>query len=217
MTQTTSAANVTLCAAASEGSWRDIGNDAPRRRSRNGRRAAGYARCLVALRAVRRSGQWPSTSVGRREVIADGMERRGGGSFTLGCMPPHLAQPEANARFPELLRAVFELEATLAPDRSPSSSVAVNCNAQFRPHRDSGAGAGQGISLIVGLGDYAGGELFVEGEPIDIRRAGAVQRWKQRHWTNAFEGERFSLVWFTPLGCEFGSGLALARSYDPAG
>ena len=175
-----------------------------------------YARCLAALRAVRRSGQWPGTSAGRREVIAD--EPRGGGSFTLGCMPPHLAQPEANARFPELLRAVFELEATLAPDRPPSSSVAVNCNARFRPHRDSGAGAGQGVSLIVGLGDYAGGELFVEGEPIDIRYAPArFNGWKQRHWTNAFEGERFSLVWFTPLGCEFGSGLALARSYDPAG
>ena len=80
------------------------------------------------------------------------------------------------------------------------------------------AGAGQGVSLIVGLGDYAGGELFVEGEPIDIRYAPArFNGWKQRHWTNAFEGERFSLVWFTPLGCEFGSGLALARSYDPAG
>ena len=194
----------------SEGSWRDDCRTMRRGGARGtGRRAAGAA--LPRRRAARRPGRAVARHVagGRRGVIAD--EPRGGGSFTLGCMPPHLAQPEANARFPELLRAVFELEATLAPDRPPSSSVAVNCNARFRPHRDSGAGAGQGVSLIVGLGDYAGGELFVEGEPIDIRYAPArFNGWKQRHWTNAFEGERFSLVWFTPLGCEFGSCRSLA-------
>jgi diketogulonate reductase-like aldo/keto reductase len=26
--------------------------------------------------------------------------------------------------------------------------------------------------------------------------------WNQRHWTLPFEGERFSIVWFTPHGCE---------------
>lgn len=26
--------------------------------------------------------------------------------------------------------------------------------------------------------------------------------WTQRHWTLPFEGERFSVVWFTPRGCE---------------
>ena len=31
------------------------------------------------------------------------------------------------------------------------------------PYRDSGAGNGQSSSLIVGLGDYSGGELAVEG------------------------------------------------------
>ena len=74
------------------------------------------------------------------------------------------------------------------------------------------------LAALKAVGDYAGGELFVEGEPIDIRYAPArFNGWKQRHWTSAFEGERFSLVWFTPLGCEFGSGLALARSYATAG
>ena len=115
-----------------------------------------------------------------------------------------------NRTDPSCTRRSDTTDESTAPRRSS--------NARFRPHRDSGAGAGQGVSLIVGLGDYAGGELFVEGEPIDIRYAPArFNGWKQRHWTNAFEGERFSLVWFTPLGCEFGSGLALARSYDPAG
>ena len=26
--------------------------------------------------------------------------------------------------------------------------------------------------------------------------------WQQRHWTLPFAGERFSIVWFTPRGCE---------------
>ena len=57
----------------------------------------------------------------------------------------------------------FKLERLLMPDRPPSSTIAINKQAQFLPHVDSGAGAGQGISLIVALGVYTGGELVVEG------------------------------------------------------
>ncbi|CAE7718890.1 unnamed protein product [Symbiodinium sp. CCMP2592] len=68
----------------------------------------------------------------------------------------------------------------------------------------------QGISLIVGLGDYSGGELAVEGNTHDIRyRPLEFNGWTQRHWTQPFVGERFSLVWFTPAGCEAKPGLEL--------
>ena len=51
----------------------------------------------------------------------------------------------------------------------------------------------------MGLGDYSGGELSVEGEPVDIRYAPhAFDGWTQRHWTLPFDGERFSLVYFSP-------------------
>merc|ERR1719428_1919403 len=81
--------------------------------------------------------------------------------------------------------------------------VAVNCNALFAPHTDAGAGFGQSTSLIVGLGSYVGGELVVEGEISDIRyRPLEFDGWNQRHWTLPFDGERFSVVWFTPVGCE---------------
>ena len=69
----------------------------------------------------------------------------------------------------ELMLACFELEMLISPGRIPSSTIAINRHAQFRPHRDSGAGSGQCISLIVGLGDYAGGEIVVETEAHDIR------------------------------------------------
>jgi hypothetical protein len=84
-------------------------------------------------------------------------------------------------------------------DRPSSSHCAVNCNAQFTPHVDSGRGSGQTLSMIVGLGDYSGGTLRVEGDSLDIQYKPLVfDGWKLRHWTNPFAGERFSLVWFTP-------------------
>eukprot|EP00523_Entomoneis_sp_CCMP467_P017587 CAMPEP_0168808992 /NCGR_PEP_ID=MMETSP0726-20121227/2859_1 /TAXON_ID=265536 /ORGANISM="Amphiprora sp., Strain CCMP467" /LENGTH=852 /DNA_ID=CAMNT_0008860969 /DNA_START=173 /DNA_END=2731 /DNA_ORIENTATION=- len=80
-----------------------------------------------------------------------------------------------------------------------STHCAVNCNAQFTPHVDSGRGAGQSLSVIVGLGDYNGGELMVEGIASDIRyQPLRFNGWTLRHWTNPYQGERFSLVWFTP-------------------
>jgi len=141
-------------------------------------------------------------------------EGQGGasGSFSVGAMPPGVGQPKANEIFPELMKAAFELEIALCPDREPSSTIAVNRNAQFRPHTDSGAGAGQSTSLIVGLGHYVGGELMVEGEKKDIRyKAVTFNGWKQRHWTLPFVGERYSLVWFTPKGCEGLRGIDLCR------
>jgi hypothetical protein len=61
-------------------------------------------------------------------------------------------------------------------------------------------GAGQTLSMIVGLGAYSGGQLFVEGETFDIRyNPIEFDGFKLRHWTASFAGERFSLVWFTPV------------------
>lgn len=68
-------------------------------------------------------------------------------------------QPKGNSMFPELMKAAFELEVALCPTREPSAMIAINRNAQFRPHKDNGAGAGQSTSLIVGFGTYTG-ELF---------------------------------------------------------
>ena len=63
--------------------------------------------------------------------------------------------------------------------------------AQFTPHVDSGRGQGQSVSLIVGLGNYTGGEIMVEGKSYDIRyNALEFDGWNQLHWTSPFKGER---------------------------
>jgi FkbM family methyltransferase len=92
---------------------------------------------------------------------------------------------------------VFALEYKLRNGIS-SASCAVNCNAAFVPHVDSGTGANQSLSYIVGLGTYQGGDLVVESQERNIRYAPlAFDGWRQQHWTQPFTGERFSLVWFT--------------------
>ncbi len=103
----------------------------------------------------------------------------------------------------DLLRSCFLLERLISPHRPPSSTIAVNRHVQFRPHRDSGAGNGQSLSLIVGLGDYHGGELVSENVAHDIRyKPLEFDGWNERHWTLPFAGERYSLVWFTPYGVQ---------------
>jgi tRNA pseudouridine(38-40) synthase len=171
--------------------------------------AAIYGRTLELLREADTSGKWPGSSSTRARVIEPGFK---GGTFALGTMPPPLEKPRSNEFFFDLMYAAFALERAISPKRPPSSTIAVNRNCKFNPHTDSGSGAGQSTSLIVGLGDYTGGELVVEGIVNDIRyKPLSFNGWTQRHWTLPFEGERFSLVWFTPRGCEGKSGLALCE------
>lgn len=184
-----------------------------------------YHNTLTLLRIIYSTGKWPVTSTARSRVISPGItssttvssgaKQRSdlGGSFTVinsklvnengKINSPPL--PHSNFLFPDLVTSVFELERRLSTHittdkvRPPSTHCAINCNAQFLPHVDSGRGMGQKLSMIVGLGNYLGGELYVEGVPFDIKyKPMEFDGWKLRHWTAAFEGERFSLVWFTP-------------------
>lgn len=181
-----------------------------------------YKETLSILRAINSDGRWPSTSIARSRVIKqskdDQNENDGvvsSGSFTIinpkyqnGSLlnNDNVRVPLGNDLFPDLVEAVFSLELQLAQEkdgqifgRPESSHCAVNRNAQFTPHVDSGRGKGQSLSMIVGLGDYSGGELMIEGDPYHIRyEPKEFDGWKSRHWTAPFNGERFSLVWFTP-------------------
>ena len=133
------------------------------------------------------------------DIVSSGVDNNEvGGSFSVG-KPVQGSTPRGNVVFGELLDAIFELEGIIAPHREPSTMVAINRRAGFKPHVDAGAGFGQSSSLIVGLGDYEGGELAVEDEEFDIKyKPLEFDGWRSRHWTLPFRGERFSLVYFTP-------------------
>ena len=184
-----------------------------------------YKETLTLLQHISSSGTWPKTSIARSKVIKDighdlneeRSDRRENGSFTI-LNPKYLngilmkdqtevKVPLGNKLFPELVDSIFELEKHLSTEikggniekRPSSSHCAVNCNAMFTPHVDSGRGCGQSLSMIVGLGSYSGGNLFIEDESFDIcYQPKEFDGWRCRHWTEPFEGERFSLVWFTP-------------------
>ncbi|EKX45962.1 hypothetical protein GUITHDRAFT_138455 [Guillardia theta CCMP2712] len=164
---------------------------------------AEYMEVLHMLRQISRNGSWPGTSRRRRMIIRGSEEETLSDSFTIGLFPPPLRIPHTTHLFPSLLDALTRLEGKIAPSRTSSTTVTVNRNAQFVPHKDSGAGAGQSKSLIVALGDFEGGELMVEGRKRNIRYLPLeFDGWKELHWTRPFQGERFSLVWYTPKGLE---------------
>ena len=190
-----------------------------------------YQTTLSLLRLVSNNGQWPATSEARARVIratrglvtssdVNANQSIQSGSFTLVNEAIFEGQlPQGNELFPELVKAIFQLETELAKQslkaasgtcegenvkvrgvRPPSSHCAVNRNAEFTPHVDSGRGEGQSLSLIVGLGDFTGGGLVVDGKSYNVKYAPLeFDGWKQIHYTEPFQGdERFSLVWFTP-------------------
>jgi tRNA U38,U39,U40 pseudouridine synthase TruA len=124
-----------------------------------------FAPVLSELRRIVAGGEWPETSAARSSVIRGDSDRDGTdghkmGSFTI-VNPLVLSGNEiravANAKFPVLVEEVFRLETVLSErqmtrvtlqgleqnldvDRPASSHCAVNCNAQFKPHVDSGVG-----------------------------------------------------------------------------
>ena len=117
---------------------------------------------LSLLRRITTAGEWPETSAARSRVIrhaaADlAAPKASSGSFTVvnealvseairnytasaaaGGSKKFTAPriPLGNKLFPYLTESIFALEKALAPDRPPSTHVAVNSRAQFLPHVD---------------------------------------------------------------------------------
>jgi tRNA U38,U39,U40 pseudouridine synthase TruA len=122
-----------------------------------------YLPVLSELRRIVRDGEWPETSMARSSIIRgndenDAIGKRG--SFTIvnpSCFSKNGTVPLGNTLFPKLVEEVFQLESVLSEhtmdrvtldgldksvrtSRATSSHCAVNCNAQFTPHVDSGVG-----------------------------------------------------------------------------
>ena len=89
---------------------------------------------------------------------------------------------------------MIDLANVLDPDFK-YTSITVNKNFQTSPHYDS---SNIGMSMIISIGDYTGGELLVEGNIIDIHnKKFYFDGSKQLHSTMPFDGERYSIIYFT--------------------
>jgi len=79
----------------------------------------------------------------------------------------------------------------LFPDFS-FECVIINKNLLCPPHKDIN---NIGDSIIIGLGDYTGGDLIIEGEPHCILYSPLIFNGHEKtHWTAPFTNDRFSII-----------------------
>lgn len=105
----------------------------------------------------------------------------------------HMMNPSRfDAKFPELKKAIWALGHQIVPFRF--TTVQVNYNYKTKTHIDKN---NIGDSVIVGLGDYTGGNLLVEGKPYNIKYHPLMFNGSEmEHGTAPYTGNRYSLVYF---------------------
>ena len=99
-----------------------------------------------------------------------------------------------NEKFPELLQKLTELINNYDPDFK-FTTIQLNKNIQSPRHIDKN---NVGYSYIIGLGDYNGGELNIENlGDFNIKNSFLKFNGTNPHWTSAFQGTRYSIIFFT--------------------
>lgn len=99
----------------------------------------------------------------------------------------------ANRLFPELYEKIIEFGNKYVSIEW--TTIMFNYNFMCNPHKD---GYNVGESYIIGFGDYTnGGELVIENVEHDIKLKPLVfNGYLKEHWTNKWDGNRFSMVFF---------------------
>ena len=177
---------------------------------------AEYCHVLSMLRDLVANKKWPPTSLARTRTMrsphgSDNKATRGvgrgkkksaysGQRYQCGSFTLDRKRREPGALHTELACAIFELEKTLIEqhgfDRSPSTLCSVSHNVEFTPSCEKDNSK---ASLIVGLGDFTGGEVVVGNDRYDIRYKPRQYSMRNKMVSTApFQGERFELSWFSP-------------------
>jgi hypothetical protein len=111
-----------------------------------------------------------------------------------------MGQGRYDTKFPELKKAIWELGHKIVPFKF--STVQVNYNYKTKPHIDKN---NVGSSLIIGLGNYTGGDLLVEHKPYNIKYKPTIFNGANLlHSTAPYKGERYSLVFFRTKEVQWG-------------
>lgn len=118
-------------------------------------------------------------------------------SITFGTVVPFMKPKEdlqdcvSNKNFPFYHKILKEYIRKIIPDKE-FSHITVNRNLKCLPHKDKN---NVGESTIFSFGDFTGGELNVSGVKHDIyKKPMTFNGCKEVHYTEPFEGDRFSIV-----------------------
>jgi len=95
-------------------------------------------------------------------------------------------------KYPETYRILQELIHEIDPDFE-YTTICCNKNVCALPHVD---GNNEGESIIVGLGDYNGGEMVIGGETFDVKNKPTRFDGRIEHYTKPFTGDRYTVIWF---------------------
>lgn len=98
-----------------------------------------------------------------------------------------------NKRFPDLYAECCKLMEEFDPDFK-FNCIQINKNQRCAPHKDTN---NEGLSYIIGLGDYTGGWLVVDEVPFKIKNGFVKFDGHKTHYTKPFRGTRYSIVFFT--------------------
>lgn len=150
---------------------------------------------MDAATSALRTAKWvPTKSRGNAAGYEDGRPKKVD-SMVFGKTRRYgfpLTDSKLNAKQPEVYAALQALIAELAPDFK-YNAITVNRNFKCLPHKDWN----KGISAIIGLGDYTGGELNLDGDKKQIRHELTFfDGHKTKHWVEDWEGERFTVVYY---------------------
>lgn len=98
-----------------------------------------------------------------------------------------------NEKYPEVYEALKKLIKEIDPNFK-YNSITLNKNFKTQAHFDK---LNKSPSLIIGLGNYTGGELMIEDCPFDIKLNALIMNGSYlKHWTNDFEGDRYSVIYY---------------------
>lgn len=98
-----------------------------------------------------------------------------------------------NRKFPMLLEKLQGMMQKHDPDFK-YTTIQVNKNFSSVPHVDKN---NVGISYVIAMGDFEGGEIFVEGKSHNIDNIFLKFDGTLGHWVSDYKGTRYSLVFFT--------------------
>jgi FkbM family methyltransferase len=96
---------------------------------------------------------------------------------------------------------LFDLLNKLAESINPDhvfSTITINRNVLCKPHKDA---KNNGTTMIIGLGDYTGGELVIEGVKHDIHyKPLYFNGFLHEHYNETWSGNRYTLMFYSYKG-----------------